>query len=125
MRHKHSATEDPVKLVGFAAIAGAIGAVVAMLITPKNGNQVRNGIKRRAGNFKETLRDKVEDNIETVGDTDLDSKQRTQTKADSAVKEVKSKATTAAAKAKSVPSKTTDAAAKAKKTVRKTPPKSQ
>jgi gas vesicle protein len=64
MRHRHSVTEDPVKVAGIAAIAAVIGAVTALLFTPKNGDQVRNGLKRRANNLK----DDVQQHFDLQGD---------------------------------------------------------
>lgn len=81
MRHRHSVTEDPVKLAGIAAISAAVGAVVAMLFTPRNGEQVRSGLKRRASHLK----GEVQDRFHTVGDEAADTvdeaKQRLQTTA--------------------------------------------
>ena len=122
MRHKHPVTEDPVKLVGIAAIAASIGAVVAMLFTPKSGNQVRSGLKRRAEHIKDDAQERLNHTIEEVGDTTEDVKDSLQTTAGKAVKEARTTATKV--KDDSVVKRRAVKADAAPRT-RKTPPKAQ
>jgi gas vesicle protein len=104
MSHRHSVTEDPVKVIGIAVMAAAIGAVIAMLVTPRNGEQVRNGIKRRAA----TMKDKT---VKTVDDMD-DVKERLQTTASKVAGDVK---TTSQKAAKDVKDTKADEAKAAKR----------
>ena len=90
--HRHSVTEDPVKLVGIAAIAAAIGAVVAMLVTPRSGKQVRNGLKRRTDHLKDEVHERFVNSIDEVGDTVEDTKERLQTTATKVANDAKSTA---------------------------------
>lgn len=86
MRHRHSVTEDPVKVVGIAALAAAIGATVAMLFTPRNGERVRSGLKRRAASMKE----KAVKTVDDMDDVNDNVKERLQTTATKVAEDVKS-----------------------------------
>jgi len=55
MGHAHSIRENPGQLAGIAALSAAIGAITAMLFTPRTGEQVRRGIGRR----KDSMIDKM------------------------------------------------------------------
>jgi len=59
MGHAHSIRENPGQLAGIAALSAAIGAMTAMLFTPRTGEQVRHGIGRRARHGKEAMMDKM------------------------------------------------------------------
>ena len=92
MGHRHSVTDEPLKLIGIAAIAAGIGAAVAMLVTPRNGEQVRGGLKRRATSLKDDMRDHL---VKTVDDADElahDAKKRLQTTASKVAEDTKSTA---------------------------------
>ncbi len=95
MSHKHSSAQHPVKLIGVAAMAAAIGAAVAMVFTPRTGNQVRGGVKRRATNFKKDINSRFEKEIDEVGDTATDVKERLQETATKVVAETKASKTQA------------------------------
>lgn len=92
MRHRHSVTENPGQVVGIAAFAALIGAAAAMLFTPRNGSQVRSGLKRRAAHLK----DEVQDHVQGVGDEAADvteaAKERLQSTASKVAKDAKSTA---------------------------------
>lgn len=68
MAHSHSITENPGQLTGVIALSAAIGAITAMLVTPRTGDQVRGGMKRRAMMMKDKMRDRKEDMTETMQD---------------------------------------------------------
>lgn len=76
MGHAHSIKEYPGQIAGIAALSAAIGAITAMLITPRTGSQTRSGIKRRAINGKETLMDKVHREKDEMSDTIEDTKEK-------------------------------------------------
>ena len=61
MRHSHSITDNPGQLFSVAAIAAAVGAMTAMLVTPRSGRQVRQGIRRRATQMRDEMTQRVED----------------------------------------------------------------
>ena len=88
MGHAHSIRENPGQIAGIAAISAAIGAVTAMLVTPRTGSQTRNGIKRRAISGKDTLMDKIhtstDDAAETLDKTKEKAKDKTAELADKA-----------------------------------------
>lgn len=48
MAHRHSVTDHPTQIIGIASFAALIGAVIALLITPKRGSETRNEIRSRA-----------------------------------------------------------------------------
>jgi gas vesicle protein len=86
MGHRHSVTEDPLKVMGIAALAATVGATVAMLFTPRSGEQVRGGLKRRAANLKGKA-------VKTVDDTqevNENVKERLQTTASKIADDMKS-----------------------------------
>jgi len=86
--HKHSAADDTSKLVGIAAMAAAIGAGVALLFTPRSGDQVRGGIKRRINTMLEA---KPLDG-DNIADTAAEAKAGLKSAADKVVDEAKSTA---------------------------------
>lgn len=96
MRHRHSVTEDPLKVMGIAALAAAVGATVAMLFTPRSGEQVRNGLKRRAANMK----DKTIKTVDDMDEVNENVKERLQTTATKVAEDVKSTAKKVAEDAK-------------------------
>ena len=99
MRHRHSITENPAQLAGVAALSAAIGAVTALLFTPRSGNQVRRGLKRRAVHIKDELADHLTSTIEEAGDTADDTKERLQATASKVANDTKATATKTRAKA--------------------------
>lgn len=80
MGHAHSIRENPGQIVGIAALSAAIGAIAAMLFTPRTGSQARNGIKRRALHGKDTVMDKMHSKKENIVDTMEDMKEKTKDK---------------------------------------------
>ena len=48
MGHSHAMRDNTGMIAGIAALSAGIGALMAMLVTPRTGQQVRGGIKRRA-----------------------------------------------------------------------------
>lgn len=69
MGHAHSIRENPAQIIGIAALGAAIGAMAAMLFTPRTGSQARNGIKRRVLHGKEVMADKMRSKKEDMEDT--------------------------------------------------------
>lgn len=55
MRHNHSITDNPGQLLGVTALAAGVGAVTALLFTPRNGRQMRAGLRRRAAHMREDM----------------------------------------------------------------------
>jgi gas vesicle protein len=55
MAHSHSVKEYPKQIVGIAALSAVVGAVGAMLFTPKRGTELRGGLKRRASLMKKSM----------------------------------------------------------------------
>ncbi len=100
MRHRHSVTEDPLKLIGIAAIAAAVGATVATLITPRSGRQVRGGLRRRAYLLRDDVRDRLLRSIDEAEDVSEEAKQRLQATATKVADDAKSTATKVADDAK-------------------------
>lgn len=85
MSHRHSDQTSPMKIAGIAAIAAAIGAAVAMMFTPRNGEEVRDGLKRRAASMK----DKAVKTVDDVDDVNDKVKERLQTTASKVADDVK------------------------------------
>lgn len=121
MSHRHSVTEDPVKIVGIAAIAAGVGAMVAMLLTPRNGTQIRSGLKRRAATIKDEVQNKFNGSVEEVGDNTKDTKAYLQATADQAVKSTKQSATKTAGTTKAVRKRVAKTATDAKPARQRTP----
>lgn len=115
MSHRHSVTEDPVKLAGVAAIAAAVGAMVALLFTPRSGNQVRSGLKRRAAHLKDEVQDKITLVVDDSEDVVDEAKQRLQTTASKVAKDAKTTATKAKTNTKAVKSRAKSTTTAAKK----------
>lgn len=74
MGHAHSIRENPGQIAGIAAISAAVGALTALLVTPKTGSQARSGIRRKALHGKDTLMDKIHSNKDDVAETIEDAK---------------------------------------------------
>ena len=68
MGHKH-ASDNKGAIVGIAAASAVVGALTAMMLTPRTGEQVRNGLGRRARHAKDTMTDKMH---KSRDDTDKD-----------------------------------------------------
>lgn len=81
MGHAHSIRENPGQIAGIAALAAAIGAVTAMLFTPRTGSQTRAGIKRRAAHGKDVMIDKMHTKKEEVSDNMEETKEDAKDKA--------------------------------------------
>lgn len=58
MGHKHE-RDNKAAIAGIAAASAVIGALTAMMLTPRTGEQIRHGLGRRARNAKDTMTDKV------------------------------------------------------------------
>lgn len=61
MAHSHSITENPTQMIGLAALAAGIGALVALLFTPRTGQQVRNGVKRRVDHAAHDVKHRIDE----------------------------------------------------------------
>ena len=77
MGHAHSIRENPGQIAGIAALSAAVGAITAMLVTPRTGEQVRHGIGRRARHGKDAMMDKMH----TAKDETADKIEETKAKA--------------------------------------------
>lgn len=100
MRHRHSVTEDPAKVVGIAALAAFIGATVAMLFAPRSGQQVRQGLKRRAVSAKDAMQEHLVPTVNEAEGLKDNTNERLQSTASKAVKDAKSTVEKAAKDAK-------------------------
>lgn len=80
MGHAHSIRENPGQIAGIAALSAAIGALAAMLFTPRTGSQARSGILRRAKHGKDVMRDKMHSKKEDMVDTIEDMKEKAKDK---------------------------------------------
>jgi gas vesicle protein len=80
MGHAHSIRENPGQIAGIAALSAAIGAMAAMLFTPRTGSQARSGIKRRALHGKDAMMDKMHSKKEDEADTMDDMKEKAKDK---------------------------------------------
>lgn len=67
MSHKHSHNTGFI-IAGIAALSATIGATVALLFTPRNGNEVRQGVKRRALSLKRSANSKVPELSDDISD---------------------------------------------------------
>jgi len=76
MGHAHSIRENPGQIAGIAALSAAIGAVTAMLFTPRTGNETRAGIKRRAAHGKDIMMDKMHSKKDEMSDSMEDMKDK-------------------------------------------------
>lgn len=114
MRHRHS-NEDPVKLFSIAALAAVIGAGVAMLFTPRNGSQVRSGLKRRAEHLKDEMHDKFDRTTDEAQNVAEDAKDRMQETVDKAVNDARATAAKVKDDAKATKDDAKSAASEAKK----------
>ncbi len=103
MRHRHSITENPGQLIGLVVAAAAVGAVTAMLVTPRSGGQVRNGLKRRAAKAKDSLHnhvDNLSDDIDEIEDDISAAATNVAKEAKTAARRAKRSASSVASKAK-------------------------
>jgi gas vesicle protein len=95
MSHRHADSEKLKQITGVAALAGAVGALVALLYAPKSGADTRSKIRDAAKNQKDSLTNRtktVDVEIDDDADTAVDRVKATATKA---TRSAKSKATTA------------------------------
>lgn len=115
MGHRHSVTDEPLKLVGIAAIAAAVGAAVAVLLTPRSGSQLRGGLKRRANNLKDDMRDHLVKTIDESEDDAEEVKRRLQSTASKVADDTKSTARKVSRDAKVTGSRAKTTAKKATK----------
>lgn len=76
MGHAHSIKEYPGQLAGIAMLSAAVGAVTAMLLTPKRGEELRHGIGSKARQGKDTLMDKVHSTQAAIGDSAQEIKEQ-------------------------------------------------
>lgn len=91
MGHAHSIRENPGQMAGIAALSAAIGAMAALLFTPRTGSQARSGIKRRALHGKDVMMDKMHTKKEDMADTMEDMKQKAKDKTADMADKAKSK----------------------------------
>lgn len=112
MRHRHSITENPGQMIGLIVASATVGAITAMLVTPRSGDQVRSGLKRRASSAKDSFQNKAETINKTVDDVKDGAKDTAQSSAANVTNSTKTTATNAkddaseaAAKAKAAASK--------------------
>lgn len=80
MGHAHSIRENPGQIAGIAAISAAIGAITAMMLTPRTGSQTRNGIKRRAIHGKDAMMDKMHTKKDEMTDKVEETKEKAKDK---------------------------------------------
>lgn len=99
MGHSHSITDNPRQLTSIVALAAAVGAVTAMLFTPRSGPQVRNGLRRRAGHLRDEMHDRASRASEEIADTAENAKDRLQSTAAKVADDAKATATDAKAAA--------------------------
>ena len=55
----HTIKDYPGQMAGLAAFSALIGAFAALLVTPRRGDEVRHGLKRRGILAKDTMKHKV------------------------------------------------------------------
>ena len=48
------------RLAGVAAISAAVGALAAVMLTPKSGHELREGIADKAGEMKDKAKEKID-----------------------------------------------------------------
>lgn len=69
---------DTKKMVGGFLLGGMIGAVIAILYTPKSGKEMRRDISKKARQIKNDTVDLIEDTIEDVREFAIDIKKKTE-----------------------------------------------
>ena len=92
MSHSHSITDYPGQIVGIAAISAAVGAVTAMMLSPRSGQQIRSGIKNRAVDMKDRLgrtQSDMSDSLENAQDRLADTFDKVKTDAKATKDEMK------------------------------------
>jgi gas vesicle protein len=102
-RHRHNST-SPSQVVGVATLAALIGAATALLFTPRSGNQMRSGIKRRIKNHIDSVNegeDSLKDRLQTTAEKVVDDTKSTAGKVKGDAKDTKDDVKRAARKAKS------------------------
>lgn len=79
MAHAHAMKDNTGMIAGIAALSAGIGAIVALLVTPRTGEEMRGGIKRRTHSAMDTVSDKFghvkeagEDMVDTAKDSAKD-----------------------------------------------------
>lgn len=78
--HTHSLRENTGIITGIAAVAAGIGAVTAMLVTPRTGQEVRGELKRRTSAVKEAVTHKSEHGKDVAQDLASDAKSEAEDK---------------------------------------------
>jgi gas vesicle protein len=92
MGHAHSIRENPGQIAGIAALSAAIGAITAIMVTPRTGNQARAGIKRRALHGKDAMMDKIHSKKDDMADTIEETKEKAKDKTAEVADKAKRKA---------------------------------
>ena len=90
MAHIHR-DDNKGMLAGLVVLAAAVGALTALLVTPKSGREMREGVKRKSLDLKDRLpksRHEMNDAADTIKDKIADSKD----KADESLDQAKDKA---------------------------------
>jgi gas vesicle protein len=96
MAHTHSVLDNPVQLVGIAAIAATAGALAAMLFTPKSGSQTRQEIRMRALDMRDKMqhsKDSMSDTLNGSVDRMNDTVQNARTRAKGTIRKISDDAT--------------------------------
>lgn len=57
--HAHSPQDNPGQIVGIALASAVLGAVTALLLTPRSGSQTRREIRERLARKQAALRDRI------------------------------------------------------------------
>jgi gas vesicle protein len=96
MTHSHAIKDNSGMIAGIAALSAGIGAITALMITPRTGQELRGGLKRRAVNAKETIANKFERTKDETAEITEDIKD----KAKDASKDIKIAAKSTATKAR-------------------------
>lgn len=89
MKHRHTHNNNPGQLFGVVAVAAGVGAVVALLFTPRTGQQLRRALRRRAGKVANEAEGLVERGGAEASVTTENAKQRLQDVAGEVVKATK------------------------------------
>lgn len=95
MAHRHSSSENKNQIIGVAFLSAAIGAVTALLIAPKAGNDTRKSLSERLRSIGKNVK-----NIDVEVKPKSSPAKRAATKASDTAKSVKSTVKKAAAKTK-------------------------
>jgi gas vesicle protein len=116
MRHSHSITDNPGQLLGVTSLAAAVGAVTAMLFTPRSGQQLRAGLRRRAAHMREDMMHPQDTEVsKDLQKTMQDAKTRLSETASKAANDTKSTAKKVTEDTKNTSQEAKDAADRAKR----------